>query len=1009
MKTASKLLSLVVCFLAPAAFGQTAASLRGTVQDPSGAAVPGAVVQLTGQGRPQSRLTDSRGQYTFPSLTPGTYQVRVTAKGFAVAERRDLAVTSPTVFDPHLEIQAQSEQVTVEGQANGNVGTNPTANADALVLGQKELAALSDDPDELQQQLQALAGPGAGPNGGQIYIDGFTGGQMPPKASIREIRINSNPFSPEYDKPGFGRIEIFTKPGTDAIRGQLFFQYNNQALDSRSPLLTSSNLPPYDQRFFGGSLSGPVIKNKASFGLDVEQRNITENAFILATTLDSNLNPQPLSQAVETPLTRTSISPRFDYMLNATNTLTVRYQYTRIGADNQGIGDYNLSSTSFNQSTVENTLQATETAILGPNTIDETRFQFLRTGINDTGAGTTPQINVAGAFVGGSSTVGNSGSVGNHFEVSNGFSYTHKTHMFKFGFRAREALDTDTSLNNFIGTFSFLGGTGPALDANNQPIAGTSVPLTGLDVYRRTLLFQSEGLSAAQIRALGGGATQFSLTSGIPAASVSLFDLGLYFNDDWRVRPNLTVSYGLRFETQSNISDHGDFAPRAAIAWGIDGKGTRAAKTVLRAGAGIFYDRFADVCGGQATACTLNQLRYNGVTQQSYLIQNPDFFPNIPSSSALAGAQQPQTIDLLSKNFRTPETFQANIGLERQINSHARISVNYIGTRGVHLTNTRDINAPIDGMYPYGDPQIRMLTESAGVMRMNQLLISPNINYKGLFLFGFYNLSYGRDDNEGQPANPYNLRAEWGPSTFADIRHRGVVGTNIPLLWKVSIAPFIIAQSGTPYNITTGLDPYGTGFATARPALLNNVPAGSCTGGSLLYQAAFGCFDLNPTPGAALISRNYGRGPGMVSVNLRLSRTWSFGNRSESGPANQQSGPPPAPGTPGGPPPPGAPGGPGGPGGGGGRGGGFGGPGGGGPPPGLFGGSSGRKYNLTLSIMANNVINHANYGPPGGDLSSPYFGDYRTLAGNFGPGGGGAGAASSPYNRKLMLQVRFTF
>jgi hypothetical protein len=468
----------------------------------------------------------------------------------------------------------------------------------------------------------------------------------------------------------------------------------------------------------------------------------------------------------------------------------------------------------------------------------------------------------------------------------------------------------------------------------------------------------------------------------------------------------VTLSYGLRYETQTNLSDHTDFAPRAAIAWGIDAKGGRAAKTVLRAGAGVFYDRFANTCaavnGGAAAGCELNALRYNGVTQQSYLIQGPDFYPKVPSAGMLASAQQPETLQLLSSNLRAPRTYQANIGIERQINSHARISANYISTRGVYLLDTHDINAPVNGVYPFGDSQIRMLTESAGVMRMTQLIVSPNINYKGLFLFGFYNLSYGKDDNEGQPANPYNLGAEWGPSTFADVRHRGVIGTNIPLPWKLNVSPFIVAQSGTPYNITSGLDPFDTGVPSARPALVRNVPAAACTGGNLKYEAGFGCFDLAPSAGESVIGRNYGRGPAVVNVNLRVSRTWSFGRRGESGPANPfPGGAPPAPGSPGGPPPPGGPGG----GGPGGPGGGPGGPGGGGPPPGLFGGgSSGLKYNLTLSIMANNAINHVNYAPPSGDLSSPYFGEYRSLAGNFGPIGG-----SSAYNRRINIQLRFTF
>jgi hypothetical protein len=201
-----------VCLCRPAIILTQTPSLRGTVKDPSGAAVPGATVELSGSGREQRKSTDLNGQFSFPSLAPGQYQVRVTAKGFAAVERPDLEITQPTVFDAQLEIQAQEQQVTVADETAGAVSVDPSSNAGALVLGQKELSALSDDPDELEQQFQAMAGPGAGPNGGQIYIDGFTGGQMPPKSSIREVRVNTNPFSPEYDKPGLGTSKFSLSP-----------------------------------------------------------------------------------------------------------------------------------------------------------------------------------------------------------------------------------------------------------------------------------------------------------------------------------------------------------------------------------------------------------------------------------------------------------------------------------------------------------------------------------------------------------------------------------------------------------------------------------------------------------------------------------------------------------------------------------------------------------------------------------------------------------------------------
>src|SRR5260370_28040835 len=305
MKNVRTILALALS-LAWAAAQTTPASLHGVVTDPSGAVVPGALVQLRGPAGEQRANTDQSGQYAFPSLRPGKYLVRVIVKGFSVNQKPNVDISSSTSLDVQLVIAAESQVVNVEDEA-GKVGVDPTSNSSAIVLGAKELDALSDDPDELMQQLQAMAGPSGGPNGGQIYIDGFNGGQLPAKSSIREVRINSNPMSPEYDRPGFGRVEIFTKPGTDSIRGQAFLQYNKEFLNSRSPLLQQSTRPPFQQRFYGLSITGPIKKQKASFGLEFERRDINENAFICATMLDSNLNIKQINQGVVTPQTRTSI------------------------------------------------------------------------------------------------------------------------------------------------------------------------------------------------------------------------------------------------------------------------------------------------------------------------------------------------------------------------------------------------------------------------------------------------------------------------------------------------------------------------------------------------------------------------------------------------------------------------------------------------------------------------------------------------------------------------------
>jgi hypothetical protein len=979
-----RVLYLVVAFLVGSMAlmqAQPAAgpSLRGVVTDPSGAFIPGAIVQLLGPNGEQRTKTDNLGRYAFATLRPGKYTVRVIAKGFSVDQKTEVDIAGATEFNSQLVIQAESQVVNVEDEAN-SVSTDPTANGTALVLREKELAALSDDPDELQQELQAMAGPGAGPNGGQIYIDGFTGGNMPPKSSIREVRINSNPFSAEYDRPGFGRIEILTKPGTDKIHGQFFGQFNKEIFNSRSPLLTQSDRPPYQQKFFGISLTGPIKQNKASYAFNMERRAIDENAFIIATTLDNSLNLVSVNQAIVTPRIRTSISPRLDYTLNSSNTLVVRYQYSSNSAEKQGIGGFNLATRAYKSEGSENSVQVTETAILSVKAVNETRFQYMRTRQTNTGDNTVPSISVQDAFTGGGAQIGNSGSIQNRWELTNMTTYTRGTQVLRWGGRLRQAFINDTSVNNFGGSYIFLGGTGPQLDSNNQPIPGSQADLTALERYRRTLLFGQMGLSGADIRALGGGASQFNLSAGIPTTSVRQFDVGLFINDDWRMRPNLTLSYGLRYETQTNIHDYGDWAPRVGVAWGIGGTAAKPAKTVLRAGGGIFYDRIAD-------SVELQTERFNGVTQQSFFLLNPNTFPIIPSVASLTGSQQPQQLQILYSKIRAPRNYQLSAGIDRQVNKYFRFSTQYVENRGVHQQRLRNINTPIAGVFPFGDRQLRELTESTGFSRIHQFIFSPSVNYKKMFLFGFYGLSYGKDDN-GVPADPYNVRAEYGPSSFGDVRHRAVIGTNLPLPRNISISPFLMASSGSPYNITIGRDINNDGVASERPALVSGVGAANCNTGNLKFESGFGCFNLAPAPGTPVIERNFARGPGTVMLQLRIAKTWSFGNRAESnsggfGPGGMMKG--------GGPPPPGG--------------------GGGGPMimiGGPGGGAAAKKYNLTVSVNAQNVLNHPNFANPNGNLSSPFFGQSLSLSGG-GFGGPFGGGSSTTYNRKIDLQMRFAF
>jgi hypothetical protein len=899
------------------------------VTDPSGAVVPGAVIQLRGPGRQHRTRTGGTGQYAFPSLVPGTYQIRVTAKGFSIMQKNEFVVGAASVFDVEMAIQGEAQVINVDDQLR-RVTTDPDSNGSAVVMRERQIGVLSDDPDELALQLQALAGPAPGPDGGQMYVDGFTAGNLPPKSSIREVRINSNPFSPEYDHPGFARVEIFTKPGSDGVRGQAFAQYAGRALTARNPLLAQSARPPFSAQFYGFNLGGPLIRKKASFTLDAEARRIHEDSFILATVLGGASNtgtgttPVKINQALPTPQSRYSVSPRLDLAISPKHTLVVRYQNVRIGLDNQGVGDFNLPSRAYNETQTEHTAQFTETAVVSPHAINETRFQYLRAATRATANSTAPVIDVQGAFTGGGATIGDSSTVTNNRELTNTSVYNRANHTLRWGGRVRQSRLTDVSVRNFAGTFTFY----------------------TLDQYR------------------GAAPAQFTLNAGTPAARVQQTDAGLFVNDDWHVRPNLTLSYGLRYEAQTNMRDRADLAPRVGIAW-VPGKPR--GKTVLRAGFGTFYDRLP-------LAATLNNLRYNGVTQQSFLIFNPTFFPAVPSAAALQAFEQPQQLQPVYAGIQAPRLYQTSLAVERQWTASSRLTLTWTGSRGVHLLNVRNINAPINGVYPSGGVyptggrEIRLLTESAGFSRLDQLIASANVNRKRLFLFGYYALSYGMDDNEGLPADPRQLHAEWGPSTYGDVRHRAVLGGTVPLPWKVSVSPFLAANSGAPYNITTGLDPGLTGSPAARPSLVPGADAAGCAGAGLVYAAPFGCFNLNPPAGTPSIGRNYGCGPAAVNLALRLSRTWAFGHESHSGPID--------------------------------TGGGHGMP---APPPTS---AATRKYNLTLSASSLNALNHANYAPPNGDLSSGYFGQYRSLGGMVVMAHGGGQAA---YNRKVDLQLRFTF
>src|ERR1051326_1595957 len=368
-------------------------SLRGQVRDELGGAIVGATVTaIDAKDTEKTVVTNDNGVYTINGLAPGKYTLRVVNTGFALYENAAVEIASAKAekLDVILKVAIDEQKVTVAADTR-ELSTEPENNAGAVVLKGEDLESLPDDPDDLAAALQALAGPSAGPNGGQIYIDGFSGGRLPPLASIREIRINSNPYSAEYDRPGFGRIEILTKPGTDRFRGQASFSFNNQVLNSRNPFAPTR--APYMSRQFSGNLSGPISKKKASFFLDFEKRDINDQAVVNATILDPSFNIISFAETVPLPNRRIEFSPRLDYQINKNNTLVARYEYEH-SRNLTGAGGFSLGSRQYRTFSTQQTVRLTETAVLNKRTVNETRFQFIHQTSGDTADNSIPTTSV---------------------------------------------------------------------------------------------------------------------------------------------------------------------------------------------------------------------------------------------------------------------------------------------------------------------------------------------------------------------------------------------------------------------------------------------------------------------------------------------------------------------------------------------------------------------------------------------------------------------------------------
>ncbi|MGI9064927.1 MAG: TonB-dependent receptor domain-containing protein [Pyrinomonadaceae bacterium] len=1046
--------AFVLTPLSPASLAQqTTGAIKGTVTDQMGSLIISAtVLAKDAKGVERKTATNQSGNYEFKALPAGRYDLRVVAPGFTELETKDVEVTSGkgTTLDLQLDLAPLEQSVTVD---NKGVSTDSDNNADALILRQSDLEALPNDPAALQAVLQAMAGPSDGEGGSQIKVDGFSNGQMPPKEAIREVRINNNPYSAENEYPGWSGIEIFTQPGSDKFHGGIAFNFNDESLNSRNPF--APRRVPYQQRGLNGNLTGPIVSKRASFSLFMGRYASDDNAVVNATILDPvTLKPVLFNQSFVTPQVSRYISGRLDLKIKKKHTLVSNYEYGDGSQNLQGIGGFQLPSRAFRGNRSSHTLQMTETAVLNEKMVNETRVMLSRRIFRQTADTVQPALNVADAFYGGGSQIGAASNKQDRIEVQNFTSWSVGKHFIKVGGRIREVRIESISPGNFGGSYTFAGGVGPRLDANDQVLpGGGTIELSSLEGYRRTLLFQRAGLSAAQIRSLGGGATQFSIAGGNPQAKVSQRDISLFLQDEWKLRPNLTISPGLRYEDQTNIESLLNFAPRIGFAWspswgsprkpaapapkatknagdskavsggspragsppvvvsaapkpaapdtknpgdaksvpsggpqagsppGVAGTPAKPAapprfKTVMRGGFGVFYNRISE-------DLILQSRRFNGLNQQQFVVTDPavlDLFPAVPAINQLTTFAQPQTRRFLGANLAPGAVLRSSFTLEQQLDPNLKVTVTYYHTRTLRTLRTVNINAPlaITGVRPLGQSEGNILeSESNGRTVSNSLSVGVNGMIKKVNLWTNYNLNRSRNTDSGTssaPFDPYDFSNEWSRSPF-NARHSLFAGGYYQTKSLISINAMIIANSGRPFDITTGRDTNRDNSFAERPAFATDLTKPG------VIVTPFGAFDPNPVAGQKIIPRNFGTGPSFILLNFGLEKIFKFGKAI----------PPKS------------------------------------PPPGgnvvttattatttVAKGSEKppakpplqRPYSFSMSIYASNVLNRANKANPVGNMASPYFLQSTTTSNNFffGPGGGGSGA-----NRQITVRLRLSF
>ena len=729
--------------------------LRITVVDPTKAAVVGASVAVTRpDGSVISVVTDGRGEALLQALPPATVQVRVVVSGF---EPLDTSLTlrrganEATVM---LAIAGFTEEIVV---ADTTATDDRRGNAFTTTLEEKDIAELPDDPDELAQVLEQMTG-GAG---AVFQVNGFRGGELPPRDEIRQIRFRINSFAADNHDAGRVQVQIITRPNVTRWTGNANVGLRTDVLNARNAF-AQEQTPEQFRRFTAG-LRGPLVSGRTSVRLNVDGNRSFDTGTIVAQLASGSAFAGQFRRPVED----TNLTVGIEHGLTADQTLRVEYRRGEDARQNQGVGDFNLPERAFTRTETEHRLRTSVQGLFAGKILNEARVQVNVSQSASTSLSDAPTIRVIDAFTRGGAGVASRNTT-KTIQFENDTDFTRGLHVMRAGISLEIANFREFDARNAGGTFTF----------------------SSLDAFG------------------AGRPDTFTQRLGLVETSFTYYQLGFYLQDDIRLNRTLSLSLGARQEMQSYIDDRLNLMPRLGFTWNPGGS-----RTALRGGYGIFHDWYEANLHDQT-------IRVDGELQRDLLILDPGY-PD--PARGVAAEVLPGGRVQADPDLRMPYVQQASIGVERPMGPFLALQSSYQWQRGHNQLRSRNINAPDPfGVRP--DPSAGTITqiESDGRMAVDRLAV--NVNYRhpqrNILMSVGYTLAHAKNHANNAttlPADSRNPNAEWGPAS-QDIRHRvfAMFNYTFPLGIRASVNNQY--SSAPPYTLTTGSDDNRDGVSNDRPA-----------------------------------------------------------------------------------------------------------------------------------------------------------------------------------------------